>query len=414
MNKAASASTISWKRNFYVLWVAQIFAIVGFQSVQPFLPYYIQELNVEGLAQASIWAGYLGTMHGIAMAISAPIWGAIADYFGRKPMVVRAMVGGGLTVLLTAFVATVEQLLVVRFLHGMLSGSVTASITMVSTTTPKAHLGSALGMMSTAFMFGGAIGTLVGGPAIDYFGYYNCFLGSGLLVTVAGVMVQWQVKENFQRVASQEGSGFLDDARRVLHIKSFRLVIVCVSLTHFSFAVIMPVVPLFLQELAQIDNIASLAGPIFASTMLVGGLTSAAVGRWSHRIGVRRGLVVGLLITAGFYLAKGLAPTLPLFIVLMVLGGMASGTTRPLTNLLVSQIVDEEDRGKAFGVLTSASAIGWGGGPIIGGYLGAHLGFRSVFFVTAALFVLVALWVGRAMRQLPLDPPEPRVVSAPN
>ncbi|MBN98175.1 MAG: MFS transporter, partial [Gemmatimonadetes bacterium] len=155
------------------------------------------------MAAASVWAGYLGTIHGFAMALAAPLWGALADRLGRRPMVVRSMVGGGITVLLMAYVVSVEQLLVVRFLHGVLSGSVTASITLVSTTTPKQHLAFALGMLQTAFMFGGAIGTLVGGPAIDYFGYYNCFLGSGLLVTVAGVMVQWQVKENFQRVASQ-------------------------------------------------------------------------------------------------------------------------------------------------------------------------------------------------------------------
>ena len=179
LDNAGSTAGISWKRNFYTLWVAQIIAIIGFQSVQPFLPYYIQELNIDNLADASIWAGYLGTVHGFSMALSAPIWGAIADRFGRKPMVVRAMVGGGVTVILTAFVGTVEQLLVVRFLHGVRSGSVTASITMVSTTTPKAHLGYALGMMSTAFMFGGAIGALVGGPAIDYFGNYNCFIAFG-------------------------------------------------------------------------------------------------------------------------------------------------------------------------------------------------------------------------------------------
>jgi len=414
LDNAGSTAGISWKRNFYTLWVAQIIAIIGFQSVQPFLPYYIQELNIDNLADASIWAGYLGTVHGFSMALSAPIWGAIADRFGRKPMVVRAMVGGGVTVILTAFVGTVEQLLVVRFLHGVLSGSVTASITMVSTTTPKAHLGYALGMMSTAFMFGGAIGALIGGPAIDYFGYYNCFIASGLLVVLAGIMVQSQVREHFQRTAKAARKSFLNDARRVLQIGNFRVVLVCISLMQFSFAVVMPVFPLFLQELAQTTNIASLAGPIFASSMLVGGLSSAAVGRWSSRIGVQRGLVGGLAITAFFFFAEGLAPTLKIFVTLMILGGISGGALRPLTNLLVSQIIPEEDRGKAFGVLTSASALGWGGGPAIGGYMGAHLGYRSVFFFTSALFVLVALWVWRAMRQMHSEPSDSEPIFSPN
>ena len=84
---------ISWKRNFYALWIAEFAAIIGFQVVQPFLPYYIQEFGVEDLAEALIWTGRMGTAAGLAMAISAPIWGGLADRFGRKPMVVRSMLG---------------------------------------------------------------------------------------------------------------------------------------------------------------------------------------------------------------------------------------------------------------------------------------------------------------------------------
>ena len=86
---------LSWRVNFYTLWAAEVMAIIGFQAAQPFLPYYIQELGVEDLSDALIWSGYMGTVAGLAMAISAPIWGAMADRCGRKPMVVRSMLGGG-------------------------------------------------------------------------------------------------------------------------------------------------------------------------------------------------------------------------------------------------------------------------------------------------------------------------------
>ena len=59
----------SWRRNFYILLAAELFAIIGFQAVQPFLPYYIQEFEVADLAEALLWAGYMGTAGGIAMAI---------------------------------------------------------------------------------------------------------------------------------------------------------------------------------------------------------------------------------------------------------------------------------------------------------------------------------------------------------
>ena len=172
---------ISWKRNFYILWVAQAAAILGFQSVQPFLPYYVQVLGVKDLSEAAVWAGYMGTASGMAMAFSAPFWGAMADRFGRRPMVVRAMVGGGLTVLLMDYTRTPLELVLARFLQGLLAGSVTACITLVSTSTPRAHLGYALGMMQSAMMVGAAVGMIGGGALIDGIGYRDTFLIAAII-----------------------------------------------------------------------------------------------------------------------------------------------------------------------------------------------------------------------------------------
>ena len=392
----------SWKQSFYILWVAQIIAIVGFQSVQPFLPYYIQELNVDSLAAASVWAGYLGTIHGFAMALSAPLWGALADRLGRRPMVVRSMVGGGITVLLMAYVVSVEQLLVVRFLHGVLSGSVTASITLVSTTTPKQHLAFALGMMQTAFMFGGALGALFGGPSIDYFGYHNCFIAAGLLVVVAGILVQTRVEEDFRPAEKERANreNFLVGAWRIFGLPGFPILLVCLTLSHFTFGVSMPVTPLFLQQLAKTEDIASIAGPIFAFSMLVGGVASAAMGKYSDRIGARQALVGSMVGSALFFALKGFSTSVGMLAALMILSGLVSGAMRPVTNVLVTRIVPAKDRGVAFGVITSASALGWGLGPALGGYIGATLGFRAVFFITAAIFLSVALWSWGAIGRL--------------
>jgi len=396
-------STTNWRRNFWILWTAEVVAIVGFQVIQPFLPYYVQELGVEGLDQAVLWAGRMGTAAGLAMAVSSPIWGALADRLGRKPMVVRAMLGGGLTVIIMAYVTSVEQLLVARFLQGALAGTVTACITMVSTTTPRAHLGFALGMMTGAFMFGAAVGPIIGGPLIAEFGYRACFVVSGVLVLTAGVAVQLFVREQFQRAAVQEdeaGEGFVREALALLRNAPFRLVLVASTLIQFVFGFIMPVIPLFLQSLAGTDDIESLAGPIFGAWMLVGAISSVVIGRYSDRIGVRRTLQGGLVAAALFYLAEGFAPNVTVLATLLILGGLASGAIRPVTNTLIARIVPEQDRGKAFGVVSSASALGWALGPLAGGYLAAGLGFRAVFYITGMLLLSVAAWVWLSLGSL--------------
>ncbi len=395
---------ISWKRNFYILWVAQAAALLGFQSVQPFLPYYVQVLGVKDLSEAAVWAGYMGTASGMAMAFSAPFWGAMADRFGRRPMVVRAMVGGGLTVLLMAYTRTPLELVLARFLQGLLAGAVTACITLVSTSTPRAHLGYALGMMQSAMMVGAAVGMIGGGALIDGIGYRDTFLIAGVVVVLAGLSVQIWVREDFQpdrsRGETKRKSGVIADTRAFLRLKPFRIVLVCLMLTQFAFGVIMPVTPLFLQELAQTDDIALIAGFIFSASMLAGGVLSVVLGSLSDRFGANRMLTGGLLATAVLYALQGFSTTVVMLGTLQVIAGITKGAIRPVANVLLTQSVSEDDRGKAFGVMASATALGWAVGPAFGGYLSVHWGFRPVFGVTAMLFVLAGVCVWRAMRGL--------------
>ena len=112
----------------------------------------------------------------------------------------------------------------------------------------------------------------------------------------------------------------------------------------------------------------------------------------------RRVLVGGLLGAAVIFLAQGYATSVLMLAVLVVLGGLATGATRPVANTLIARIVDEGDRGKAFGVMSSASALGWAMGPMAGGYMGAHYGFRSVFIATSILFLAVGAWAWVSMK----------------
>lgn len=389
-----------WRRNFYTLWAAELTAIIGFQAMQPFLPYYIQEFDVEDLTEALVWAGRMGTSAGLAMAVSAPIWGTLADRHGRKPMVVRSMLGGGLCVVLMAYVPSVEWLLLARVLQGVLAGTVTACLTLVSTSTPRSHLAFALGLMQGAFMLGASVGPLIGGPMIEAFGYRNCFLVSGGLVVLAGLCVQLRVREDFSRSRSLESSSRYRlpgrDMVRLLSMRPFLVLVATVTSMSFAFGFIMPVVPLFLQRLAEGRDILSLAGLIFGLAGLVGAVSSAVMGRFSDRLGPRRVLVGGLWSAGVLYLGQGFSTTVWALGMLVILNGVATGSVRPVANAVLTRIIDEEDRGKAFGVMSSMAALGWALGPLAGSYLGAELGFRSVFYTTSVLFLIVGGWVGLA------------------
>jgi MFS family permease len=102
----------------------------------PFLPLFIQQLGVHQLSRVEEWAGIIGSVNFIMAAIFAPVWGALADRVGRKAMVVRSSVGGGIASVLMGLSGNVFELTGARALMGMFGGFSSAATALVASQVP--------------------------------------------------------------------------------------------------------------------------------------------------------------------------------------------------------------------------------------------------------------------------------------
>jgi len=59
----------TWRRNLYVVWVAELLAIAGFSVAFPFLPYYVQELGVTKPGEVEMWSGIIIAAQAVTMAV---------------------------------------------------------------------------------------------------------------------------------------------------------------------------------------------------------------------------------------------------------------------------------------------------------------------------------------------------------
>src|SRR5512144_3397545 len=82
-----------WQRNVWALTLTVFVAFVGFQFFSPFLPLYIRELGVSDPARIALWSGLLAAATPGVSGILSPIFGRLADRFGRKMMLIRSLVG---------------------------------------------------------------------------------------------------------------------------------------------------------------------------------------------------------------------------------------------------------------------------------------------------------------------------------
>jgi DHA1 family multidrug resistance protein-like MFS transporter len=154
--------TSPWRSTLFVMFIAQLLSIVGFAFVLPFIPFYIREIGVTDEKLVPIWAGILMAASSLTMTIFAPFWGWLSDRYGRKLMVERAMFAGAIITMDMGIIGNVYQLLILRLLAGALTGTISASIALVSSVLPGTELGFGLGLMQVAVFLGMSLGPWIG------------------------------------------------------------------------------------------------------------------------------------------------------------------------------------------------------------------------------------------------------------
>jgi DHA1 family multidrug resistance protein-like MFS transporter len=390
-----------WQKNLCSLWGAQFVAAVGLSMVIPFLPFYLRELGITEKQAVKLWSGLLFSAPFIVAAFLQPFWGILGDRYGRKPMVVRAMVGLALANVLMGFARTAPQLLALRFFQGSLSGFVAPSLALLASCTPEQKTGQALGTLQSALVTGMIVGPLLGGLLAHFMGYRPIFFWTGFFCLVAALVVIGFVKENFikQEAAkdSRLGSRLLQNFRYVLGSPDLRSILFLLIIVQFSVMIVAPFLSLYVEFLkASPDYVALMTGMVFGITGVTNAATAPFWGNRADRIGYWKILRYSLTGMTLFFLPQAFVTNSYQLLILRAGLGVFLGGVLPTINTIVQRFTAEKDRGGIYGIFQSGLLIGNMAGPLVGGVLAAYLGLRSIFMITTGMFLLVSLWERRA------------------
>jgi DHA1 family multidrug resistance protein-like MFS transporter len=407
---AALGSAPNWQRTLGALWLAQTLTIIGFSLRTPFLPFFVAELGARNLETQVLWAGAINAGGAAVMAITAPLWGALADRYGRKLMVLRAMVAGSLTIGLMALATSPWQLFVLRLVEGGFTGTVTASTTLAASTVPRERLGFGLGLMQMAVFSGSAVGPLIGGVLADQIGYRATFVLAGSLLLVSALLVAFLVEERFEPPPRRAGHGETGgETWRLLLAPALLGIVVSLFALRAASMALQPIVPLLVAQLARGSSaVNSLAGLAMGVSGMTSAVASVGLGRLSDRIGQRPLLIASGALAAATFLPLGLTTQVWQVIVLQALFGIASGGMLPTANALVARLTPEGRRGTIYGFTTTASSLGAFVGPLVGTALAAALGLHAPFLVIGLALAVTVAWVARTLS--PLERAERRAV----
>lgn len=391
---------IPWQRTLAIIFFAQLMTAVGFSSIFPFLPFYVSELGSSTSLSVEVLSGLVFSAQAFTMMLASPIWGSLADRLGRKLMVERAMFGGSVILFLMAFAQNAEQLVILRALQGLITGTIAASNALVAAAVPRDRTGYAMGAIQVGFGAGVAFGPLVGGAVADLLGYSASFFVTSAFLFTAGILVWLGIEEQFEGQARGEAKGdsLWGQWREILGGQGVLPLYGMRFFTQLGRMLLLPITPLFVQLLLDnSEGINILTGAVVGLSSASTTLSSLVLGSLGDRIGHRKVLLTSALAAAACYAPQSSVTQVWQLFVLVGLTGIAVGGIIPSISALLTAHTLSGSEGAVFGLDNSVGAGARALAPLLGSLAAFRFGLRSVFlFSGLALFVVSLLAVFQA------------------
>lgn len=380
-----------WQRNLKIAWIGTFFTGASFSIVMPFMALYIEELGVKG-DMVEWYAGLSVAISALASALVSPIWGRLADRYGRKPMMIRASMVMTFTMGGLALVPNVFWLLFLRTLNGLFAGYVPNATALIASQVPQNRSGYALGTLSTGLTAGVLIGPLLGGTLSEAFGMRGTFLLVGLILFICCLLTIFGLREDFQPVEKGEMMTLSQVFARIPSKSMLIGLFVTSMIIQISAQSIAPMLALYIRYLGQRENILFYSGLIVSAMGFSSLLSTPFLGKLGDRIGNHRLLLMGLFYSFLLYFLCGFAGSALQLGILRFAYGFGVGALMPSVNSLLTKMTPKEGISRIFSFNQSFSYIGQVLGPFVGSGVATGLGYRWVFFVTAMIVFGNFVW----------------------
>ena len=368
--------------------------MLGYGIIIPLLYGYSRRFGLSDFQNGLLFAAY-----SVCQFISTPIIGRMSDKYGRKPLLVVSVAGTAMSFITMAFAPNATFLFLARILDGLTAGNVPVIFAIISDTTKPEERPKAFGLVGSAFSFGFIFGPAIAALTIGS-GAAVPFLIAAAITIVATLLAIFYLPEtntHSREVAKGKLFDFAHMWRTLFDPNTgVTFMISLVFFLAFSCAVIYGFQP-FTIEVLKITQ--SQNAQLFTLFGIIGLFTqNVLVGLATKKLGTKHAFSLSMLITAIAFVVSYLAGTLPLFIVGMVILGVANSIAQTLIPVILSQEADAKSQGTIMGLNTSYQSVGMIVGPILGGVVAANFSPKAPFLVGAILVLVcyaLTFWVLR-------------------
>jgi MFS transporter, DHA1 family, multidrug resistance protein len=350
------------------------------------MPLYVRELGVTDPGRIALWSGLLAAVTPAVSGVLGPLFGRLADRFGRKLMLIRSLAGFVVIIALMGLVTSVEQLLLTRLVQGLFAGFTPMAMAVASVSAPRGRVSAALGLVQSAQLLSVAVGPAAGGYVASHFGIRAAFFVTASFCAVAllGLIVLFHEAAPGDAAATTRGAAPRLPMRQALRYPNFLLVAGLLLIGQFIDRGLALLVPLHVAHMPDVLAIAATSGAIISIAAVAATASANVIARLSEGIPSSRLLMFALLAGAPLCAAMALAHGWASLLVLRTLVALCLGGAITLAYALGAEIVPAEHRGAAFGWLALGVQVGTAASPLAMGVL-ASLSIPLSYLVNGAL-----------------------------
>ncbi|AXT33941.1 MFS transporter [Phaeobacter sp. LSS9] len=331
---------------------------IGVGIVFPIMPDLMLRVGAQSTAEGALWSGIMMSAYAAAMFLFGPIVGSLSDSYGRRPVLILALVTLTIDYVIMALAQTYWMLLIGRVIAGMAGATYITATAYISDIAKPTERSAAFGMIGAAFGIGFVLGPALGGLASGLHISAPFWIAAGLSavnVVFGIVILPESLKPENRRPFGKRDLNPFGTLLRAFVIPGLAIPLICIFVFEFANLVYPTLWSFWGREVFGWDGF-TIGVTLSAYGVLIAVVQAGILPQMTKRLGDFKTLIIAMVAAVIAMVGFGFASAIWIVVVFLPIAAL-SDMAPPLITAFAANRVGEDQQGVVQGVIASLSSV---------------------------------------------------------
>ncbi len=339
---------------------------IGIGIVFPIMPDLMERVGAHSTAEGALLGGILLSAYAAAMFLFGPIIGSLSDAYGRRPVLIAALLTLTLDYVIMAMAETYWLLLVGRVIAGMAGATYITATAYIADIAKPEERGASFGMIGAAFGIGFVLGPALGGLASSIHitaPFWIAAALSGLNVALGIFVLPESLKPENRRPFGKRDLNPFGTIKRAFLIPGLAIPLICIFVFEFANMVYPTLWAFWGREVFGWDAF-TIGLTLSAYGILIAVVQAGVLPQMTRHFGDFKTLVIAIIAAVIGMIGFGLTGAVWAVIVFLPFAAF-SDMAPPLMTAFAANCAEDDQQGLVQGVIASLTSISAVAAPLL-------------------------------------------------